>query len=76
MLDSVILLLFKVFQSWFLPDFFLEDGSVWSFGYNVHGELGIGHKNATLEPQKLNLEPIQSISVGYYPSIALSSNTD
>jgi alpha-tubulin suppressor-like RCC1 family protein len=57
-----------------LSDIFSEDGSVWSFGNNVNGQLGIGHKNATLEPQKLNLEPIQSISVGYHHSIALSSN--
>jgi alpha-tubulin suppressor-like RCC1 family protein len=57
----------------FFPQIFLEDGSVWSFGSNANGELGIGHKNATLEPQKLNLEPIQSISVGHLHSIALSS---
>ncbi len=55
-----------------------NDGTVWSWGWNSYGELGIGIGN----PNKLSNVPIQvssltniiAISAGEYASLALQSN--
>jgi len=31
----------------------IEDDEVWAFGYNTHGELGLGHMNPVAEPQQV-----------------------
>ena len=51
-----------------------EDGSVWTSGYNGHGQLGLGHfDNAT--PTKIqNIPKMCSISAGYYHTLLLDEN--
>ena len=48
------------------------DGTVWTWGSNTYGQLGIGSKVAKSSPvQVTGLEDIIDISVGYYNTIAV-----
>ena len=51
------------------------DGTVWSWGNNDYGQLGIGNKNTKAAPvQVANLDNIIDISVGYYDTIAVKND--
>lgn len=61
-----------------------SDGTVWSFGYNVHGELGIGTENGkdvtyleyasqVVDANNIPIEGIIQIEAGTYHSLALTS---
>lgn len=41
-----------------------EDGSVWSWGCNGHGELGVGDGENRLVPTKLDLSGVKNVTVG------------
>ncbi|MBQ2938059.1 MAG: cadherin-like beta sandwich domain-containing protein [Clostridia bacterium] len=53
-----------------------QDGSVWSWGENHVGQLGLGNTTYYNEPQKITgiTEKIVDIESGYYHSIALTEN--
>src|SRR3990167_296256 len=52
-----------------------EHGSVWTCGYNVHGQLGLGHSNNVATPSKIeNIPKMSSISAGYYHTLLLDEN--
>ncbi len=42
----------------------LEDGSVWSWGCNGHGELGVGGTDNRLVPARLGLSGVRHVTVG------------
>lgn len=42
----------------------LEDGTVWSWGCNGHGELGLGDNENRLVPTKLGLSGVKNVTVG------------
>jgi alpha-tubulin suppressor-like RCC1 family protein len=44
-----------------------NDGTVWSSGWNVLGQLGNGTTTQSLSPVKTSLENIATISAGGYP---------
>src|SRR3990167_5052415 len=49
-----------------------EDGSVWTCGYNVYGQLGLGNFDNTSTPKKIeNIPKMCSISAGNYHSMFL-----
>ena len=65
------------------------DGTVWTWGQNQYGQLGLGNNNSYNEPQKVNLtktitnsdgatknvpEVIKDIAVGNYQTLALSDS--
>ena len=54
------------------------DGSVFSFGENDDGQLGIGQDFVELKriyiPQKVDIPPCKQIACGYYFSICLTEN--
>jgi hypothetical protein len=50
------------------------DGNLWGWGWNVFGELGLGHKNIVSSPTKLSLTSIRNLQVGAYHVIAVCSN--
>ncbi len=37
-----------------------EDGTAWSFGYNRHGQLGLGDLNCKTTPQRIDIDDIVS----------------
>ena|SRR3990167_9397322 len=52
-----------------------EDGSVWVCGYNLYGQLGLGHYDNTSTPSKIeNIPKMSSISAGYYHTLLLDEN--
>jgi len=52
-----------------------KDGTVWSYGRNLYGELGVGTTTNSLVPIKVNnLENITKIEAGYNHSLALNAN--
>lgn len=62
-----------------------SDGTVWTFGYNVHGELGIGAESGTgvtylnyasqvVDANSSPIEGIIQIEAGPYHSLALTSD--
>lgn len=52
-----------------------ENGTVWAFGNNEHGQLGNGTIEASLEPvQVKGLQDVIKVSAGRYFSAALSVN--
>lgn len=52
-----------------------SDGTVWGWGYNNYGELGIGNRTTQRVPvQTLNLKDIVDIGVGDYHSVAVDKN--
>ena len=60
------------------PKYFLvavaKDGSVWSFGDNVCGQLGLGHTNAESAPKRVNLSDIVASACGTEHSIFLDKH--
>ncbi|GJQ14854.1 hypothetical protein GpartN1_g6645.t1 [Galdieria partita] len=54
-----------------------QDDEVWAFGYNAHGELGLGHLSPVPEPQQvvgLQSKGIIQIAAGIRHVLALSSS--
>ena len=53
-----------------------QDGTVWSWGQNNNGELGLGNTTEYSEPQQITdiKEKITDVKAGYYHSIALTEN--
>ena len=54
-----------------------EDGIVYSFGYNIQGQLGLSNndsKNIPTEIKYLSDKNIIGVNCGYHHTIALSSN--
>ena len=50
-----------------------ENGTVWSYGTNVYGQLGLGNNEEKVSPVKIeNLQNIKQISVGYSHTLAVS----
>ena len=51
-----------------------QDGTVWSWGQNNDGELGLGNTTEYSEPQQITdiKEKITDVKTGYYHSIALT----
>ena len=51
-----------------------QDGTVWSWGQNNNGELGLGNTTEYSEPQQITdiKEKITDVKTGYYHSIALT----
>ncbi len=50
------------------------DGTIWSWGYNEFGNLGLGNSNDQIAPQPvLNLTDGQAVAAGYAHSIAIAS---
>ena len=51
-----------------------QDGTVWSWGQNNDGELGLGNTTEYAEPQQITdiTEKITDVKTGYYHSIALT----
>lgn len=52
------------------------DGSIYGFGSNVSGQLGLGHVNRVCEPVRLNLSNIKSIHCGGYFTMALTLDNE
>lgn len=52
---------------------FTEDESVWSWGNNYYGELGLGKNTNQSLPQMSNLSQVETMSMGLYHVIALCS---
>jgi alpha-tubulin suppressor-like RCC1 family protein len=54
-----------------------HSGSLWSFGYNNDGELGLGDNTNRWSPCKIEGVPsINQVSSGYYHSLILDSHGD
>eukprot|EP00871_Galdieria_phlegrea_P003407 jgi/Galph1/4067/GphlegSOOS_G2725.1 len=54
-----------------------QDDEVWAFGYNAHGELGLGHMNPIQEPQAiptLHSKGIVQVAASSRHVLALSSS--
>ncbi len=52
-----------------------EEGEVYVFGKNEHGQLGLGHKNEVVTPTLVEIAPCQQISAGNEHSLLLIDNT-
>ena len=53
-----------------------SDSTIWSWGYNEFGNLGLGHTNNQIAPQKVpNLSNAQAVAAGYAHSIAIARRT-
>ena len=54
-----------------------EEGSVWSFGNNLHGQLGIGNKIMERTPQQIpNIPPMKSVSCGGYHTLLITNDSN
>ena len=54
-----------------------EEGFMWSFGSNNHGQLGTGNKNDYNTPQKItNLPPIHTVSCGGAHTLILTKDSN
>ena len=42
-----------------------SDGTVWTYGYNGNGQLGLGDTTNRTEPTKVNIENVIDITAGY-----------
>lgn len=52
-----------------------QNGTVWSYGLNTNGQLGIGNNDNKLEPTQIDiLRNIKSIATGYFHSLALTKS--
>src|ERR1035437_176055 len=52
-----------------------KDGTVWAWGYNIHGQLGNGNNNESYVPiQVSGLNNVVAISAGWEHSMALKSD--
>jgi alpha-tubulin suppressor-like RCC1 family protein len=62
---------------WIILISFLEDGVVWSWGFNADGQLGLGHNVNQNSPQQImTITFVAAISAGSSHSIALTSIAD
>ena len=53
----------------------LGDGTIWSWGYNAQGQLGLGHTMDMSRPQKIGKsDNFVAVSAGLYHSLALASD--
>jgi len=50
------------------------DGSLWGWGWNGFGELGLGHNNPVSSPTKMSLTSVRHLQVGNCHVIAVCSN--
>lgn len=48
-----------------------RDGSLWAWGHNQHGQLGIGTTDQTLTPVRVDLPPVASAAAGRNFSVAV-----
>jgi alpha-tubulin suppressor-like RCC1 family protein len=52
-----------------------DDGTVWTWGSNAHGQLGDGTNTDHVTPAQVSgLSDITAIAVGYYHALAMTSN--
>ncbi len=51
-----------------------SDGTVWTWGYNNYGELGLGDNVRHLEPTKVNIEGVIDIAVGNHHTLLLKQD--
>ncbi len=54
----------------------LTDGSLWCWGDNAYGELGVGDANVHLGPQKVPLPNVAQVAVGGVHVCAVDTNQD
>ena len=53
------------------------EGFLWTFGDNIHGQLGIGNKTSMKIPQKIqNIPPIQSVCCGHYHTLVITNDSN
>ncbi len=53
-----------------------SDGTVWTYGYNGNGQLGLGDTTNRTEPTKVNIENVIDITAGYqYTAILKNDGT-
>ena len=67
--------IFKYLISFFLKIISIENGIIYSWGYNEYGQLGLNKiTEKELIPSQISIsESFQSISCGAYHTIAISS---
>ena len=53
-----------------------KNGSVWTFGSNENGQLGIGNNEDSLEPVQVNISGIVQIAAGYKHAVAINQAGD
>ncbi|MBI3987452.1 MAG: VCBS repeat-containing protein [Lentisphaerae bacterium] len=51
-----------------------QDGTLWSWGKNNYGQLGLGHNTDTNRPQSVALLNVSAVAGGYYFTLALQSD--
>lgn len=51
------------------------DESLWGWGRNSMGELGLGHMDSVPFPAKMSLKGFKQIKVGHYHVVALCSKS-
>ena len=51
-----------------------SDGTVWTWGYNGNGELGLGDNKNQSAPCKVNIDNVKQIAVGYTHVLALKTD--
>ena len=51
-----------------------SDGTVWTWGYNAYGQLGIGTTTSMYVPTKVNIDNVIDISAGDHFSMALKAD--
>lgn len=51
----------------------LDDGSLWTWGMNVYGQLGDGTKENRNTPKKI-MDDVESVSLGYYNGAAVKKD--
>ena len=50
------------------------DGTVWTWGYNGNGELGLGDKTNRIEPTQTNMKNVIDVAAGYNYTLVLKSD--
>jgi len=51
-----------------------DEGSVYAFGQNAYGQLGVGHSNTCCTPVRLDLPPIRAVASKYHHSICIAQD--
>jgi alpha-tubulin suppressor-like RCC1 family protein len=51
-----------------------EKGDLYTWGQNIHGELGIGNRVNTAKPTMVKIDRVKQISAGSFHAAALSEN--
>jgi alpha-tubulin suppressor-like RCC1 family protein len=51
-----------------------QDGTVWGWGLNVHGQLGTGTTDSTISPVAISISDVAQIVAGYDYSLALKKD--